>query len=310
MSSRFQVPGSRLSRTGRLLSGPPDIGRWTSDVGLRRRLAIRHPSVRSTRTWLAGFIIYHLACSNLLAQDLQRPSELPTPLSSRTIAPRFMSLGLADGLSVGWVDEMLQDRHGFMWFTTQDGLNRWDGHEMKVFKHQPFDSKSLSSSWLAGMDEDDSGNLWIASRAGLNRMDAISETFLSYRHDVADPVSISSDELSDVLVASDGTIWVGTDAGLNSMSPDNPGVFKRYNHDPGDEGSLSNDEVIALFEDSEGRIWVGTEHGLNRLDDPDNGRFSRYLESSETLGCRRTGPGVNTGAVTSILKRPQEPGIL
>ncbi len=283
---------------------------YGSVAGHRTPDSGRHWNVRSTMTWLTGFIIYHLAFSNLLAQDLQRPSELPAPLSSRTIAPRFMNLGLADGLSVGWVADMLQDRHGFMWFTTQDGLNRWDGHEMKVFKHQPFDSTSLSSSWLWGMDEDEDGNLWIASRAGLNRMDAISETFSSYRHDPADPASLSSDELNDVLVATDGTIWAGSEEGLNAMSPDKPGVFKRYQHNADDPSSLSNDYVTDLFEDSEGRIWVATEGGLNRLDDRDTGRFSRYLEGTETLGCKSIGPGPQPGEVASILERPQEPGIL
>ena len=62
-------------------------------------------------------------------------SELPTPIASREISLRFEKLGLEQGLSQATIYDMIQDRHGFMWFTTQAGLNRWDGYEMKVYMH-------------------------------------------------------------------------------------------------------------------------------------------------------------------------------
>ena len=87
-----------------------------------------------------------------------------------------------------------------MWFTTQDGLNRWDGHEFKVYNHQPFDSTTLSSSWLSDLAEDGDGNLWIGTaKGGLNKMDALKQEFVHFRHDPGDSTSIADDNVTGIL---------------------------------------------------------------------------------------------------------------
>jgi hypothetical protein len=84
---------------------------------------------------------------------------------------RFTHLTTNDGLSQGYVVDILQDRRGFMWFATRDGLNRYDGYTFVVYKHDPNDPGSLNSNFLQDLMEDDHGNLWVATNTGVNRFD-------------------------------------------------------------------------------------------------------------------------------------------
>ena len=70
---------------------------------------------------------------------------------------KFTHLTTNDGLSQSTVTEILQDRRGFMWFATRDGLNRYDGNNFVVYKHNPNDPWSLSSNFILDLMEDDQG---------------------------------------------------------------------------------------------------------------------------------------------------------
>jgi ligand-binding sensor domain-containing protein len=259
-------------------------------------------------TVLIGVTVGIVAGPEFASAQQLRQSELAPALSSRPVAPRFEHLDLNDGLSQGSVYDILQDRHGFMWFTTQDGLNRWDGYEFTVYRHQPFDTTTLSSSWLSRMAEGADGSLWIGTQFdGLNRMDPVTETFIHYKHDPDDPTSIAAGAVSHVLPASDGSIWVATREGLSRMLPDRPGVFQNYYHSPDDSTSITNSIAIGLFEDSGGQIWIGTANGLNRLESAEEGVFSSFVMETGTADC---GPGEGWMSVGFGMERPQEPGII
>ena len=79
---------------------------------------------------------------------------------------KFERLSMEEGLSQSVVDCILQDRYGFMWFATQDGLNRYDGYEFEVYKHDPEDPNSLGDSYVMAMHEDDEGALWLGTHGG------------------------------------------------------------------------------------------------------------------------------------------------
>src|SRR5919108_2365576 len=80
---------------------------------------------------------------------------------------RFDRLSLEQGLSQSTVMRILQDRRGYVWLATEDGLNRFDGLAFKVYKHDPADTASLPSSFVWDVEEDGSGNLWVATVEGL-----------------------------------------------------------------------------------------------------------------------------------------------
>ena len=179
---------------------------------------------------------------------------------------RFEHLSVEHGLSHSTVRSILQDREGYLWIGTQEGLNRYDGYRFKVFKNDPEDPGSLSESEVSVVYEDRAGELWVGTHGGLDRFQRHHETFIHYRHDPGDESSLSHDLVLSLLEDRHGRFWVGTEKGLNRLDP-HTGRFVRYRHDPNDPTSLSHDSVWALYEDRTGTLWAGTRRGLNRLDD-------------------------------------------
>jgi ligand-binding sensor domain-containing protein len=162
---------------------------------------------------------------------------------------------------------VLQDRQGFLWFATADGLNRYDGYGFTVYRPEPGDPQSLSSNVVTHLYEDTEGTLWVCTaRAGASRSDHQSSTFAVYRHRPDQPNSLSESSIYDVYEDRDSLLWVGTiGGGLNRVDRRN-GAVTHYRHDPNDPRSLADDNVPALYEDRAGRFWVGTSGGLQRLD--------------------------------------------
>jgi ligand-binding sensor domain-containing protein len=222
--------------------------------------------------------------------------ESGTSLTTRTAGRpgysdiQFDQLSLDQGLSQVVVMDILQDSRGFMWFTTQDGLNRYDGYEFKWYKHDPEDPTSISNNFQLAIAEDPSGDLWIGTNGGgLNQFDRETETFIRFVHDPDDPNSISSDQIEDVYAASDGIVWVATmGGGLDRFDPATQ-RFEHYRHNPDDETTISGDDVQRIYEDPEGRLWIGThDNGLNQFN-RETGEFTRYLipepEGKENYNC-------------------------
>jgi ligand-binding sensor domain-containing protein/signal transduction histidine kinase len=95
----------------------------------------------------------------------------------------FRRIGTEQGLSQCTVLSMLQDRYGFMWFCSQDGLNRYDGYAFTVYKHRSENSTSLSSSLTITLYEDRQGVLWVGTYNGLNRLDRTTGQFQRFYPD-------------------------------------------------------------------------------------------------------------------------------
>lgn len=183
---------------------------------------------------------------------------------------RFERLSVEEGLSHSYVNCIIQDRQKFMWFGTQDGLNRYDGYNFTIFKHDPGKPQTISNNCIWAIHQDRSGNLWIGTSRGLNKFDPTTETFSRYLHDDHNPNSLSHNDVRAICEDSSGRLWIGTAKGLNKFDPASQ-TFTHYRHDPSDPNSLSHDFISVIYEDSFGVLWIGTgdyaasSRGLNRL---------------------------------------------
>ena len=182
--------------------------------------------------------------------------------------PRFERISIEQGLAHTSVKTLLQDSQGFMWFGTNDGLNKYDGYKFTLYKHDRENPYSISENHIMSMYEDQRGNLWIGTwGGGLNRFDRETERFTGYQHDPADPHSLSDHTVMSIYEDQADVLWFGTlEGGLNQFDRETE-QFIRYEHDPDDPDRLSHNNVKSIVEDQSGVFWVGTDGGgLNKFD--------------------------------------------
>jgi signal transduction histidine kinase/ligand-binding sensor domain-containing protein len=207
-------------------------------------------------------------------------------LQSKSPVYHVEHLTIDDGLSQSSVNCILQDSMGFLWFGTQDGLNRYDGYEFRIFKNRPFDNNSLSNNWIQTMIESEPGVLWLGTwSTGLNRFDTLNNRVTRWKHTPGDNTGLSSDRIRALYRDSGGVLWIGTwGGGLNRLDPGtDTAAFTHYKNIPGDPSSLSHNEVSTIYEDISANLWIGTSKGLN-LFDRQTGQFTRFFHDASDAG--------------------------
>jgi len=190
---------------------------------------------------------------------------------------QFEHLGTNDGLSQSNATCILQDSRGFMWFGTQDGLNKFDGYQFTVYKNNLTDPNSLGHNYIKSIIEDAKGDLWIGTwGGGLDFFSRNKETFTHFRHDRTYANSISDDFINCILQDHEGNLWVGTEnGGLNKLNATTHQCI-HYAFDKNNPNSLSDNSVVTLFEDSHQQIWAGTLRNGLCLFNKQTGAFTRF----------------------------------
>ena len=191
--------------------------------------------------------------------ELTAAIRIPGALQARV---RFDHLTSADGLSSDSVFSVLQDRHGFLWFGTQNGLDRYDGYRITQYKHDPANSTSIGGDFIQFLFEDSRGGIW-SGRSTLSRFDPATETFK--RYDL--PPEVSGRAVVWAMCEDRaGRIWLAAS-----------GVPRIYRIDPANGAFTAVDigtglppqpypSIESLFLDSKGILWIGSSLGLIRLD--------------------------------------------
>ncbi len=189
----------------------------------------------------------------------------------------------SDGMPQGTVYDTLQDSQGFVWLATEDGLVRYDGHELYRYAYSRNAAEGLPGNFIRQIVEDDHHDLWLAIKdAGLARWNRATDSFTHYRHNPQDPASLASDVTRTVLVDSRGRIWIGTnDAGIDILDPAS-GHIEHLRHDPGNPDSLSDDQIFTLTLDRSGSVWAGTAGGLDRWQ-PERSAFVHFRRQPDDL---------------------------
>ncbi|MGB8983588.1 MAG: two-component regulator propeller domain-containing protein, partial [Anaerolineales bacterium] len=149
-------------------------------------------------------------------------ARVPSRISPASLPPicncvlRFDHIGIEQGLSQSSVRVIFQDSRGFLWFGTEDGLNRYDGYTFKIYKPDPDVPNSLSDRLITSIVEDRDGYIWVGTRlGGLNRYDPRTEEFRHFLHNDANPSSLSDNHINVLYLDRNDQLWVGTTSGLD-----------------------------------------------------------------------------------------------
>ncbi len=208
---------------------------------------------------------------------------------------KFSHLTVKEGLSQGTVQCILQDRQGFMWFGTQDGLNRYDGYSITPFKHDPAIRGTINGNFIILLAEDSARVLWIGTLESpemLNSFDPNTETFTQVNADSVNLAGARINSSRSQYVDASGVKWIGArDVGLRRVDS-RTGKSTVYKHDPSKPTSIIHDNVYQIVGDQSGLLWVTTSGGLERLD-PKTEVFTHFKhddKDSKSLSDNETWP--------------------
>ncbi|TFF40671.1 hybrid sensor histidine kinase/response regulator [Mucilaginibacter psychrotolerans] len=228
---------------------------------------------------------------------------------------KFKQLGTNDGLSQSHVCTIIKDSRGFMWFGTEDGLNKYDGYQFTHYKHDQSNKASIIDNYVLSLMEDGDHNLWIGTASGLDRFNRAKNTFTHYTNHLTFAVqSIFLDHkkriwlgasqglyllnaandsfkqftqadkqanglahvfISQITQDNTGWLWIATDDGLYHFNPQN-GKSIRYAHDDADQNSIGSSWIKAVYKDSKGNIWAGTHGAGLALYQPKTNSFINF----------------------------------
>lgn len=176
-------------------------------------------------------------------------------------------LGIEKGLSNNYVVSIAQDKLGFLWFATEEGLNKFDGTRfITYFKDEHEKRQGITGNELnCLLDDPEDSVLWIGTqRAGLNAYDYVNDVFTFYQHDENDPESLSTDDVTKVVAAADGNLWITTYWQGVDYFDKKTGKFSHYNTRtvPG----FASDNIWSVADGGDGKLYIGhVYHGLSIL---------------------------------------------
>lgn len=195
-------------------------------------------------------LVFWLLCLNALAAVPERP--------------HFRILGPAQGLPSTEIKALARDHEGYLWIATADGLARYDGVGMRVWRYDPADPAGLPGNNIQALMVDAHDRIWAAVEgAGVSVLDAQRHAFVHYNRSTH--TQISSDD-TWAFAHQGTTVWFGTyDGGLYRIQAD--GSISGFRHDADAADGLPSDTIVALAVDSGGSLWIGTDKGLSILRD-------------------------------------------
>jgi signal transduction histidine kinase/ligand-binding sensor domain-containing protein/DNA-binding response OmpR family regulator len=206
-----------------------------------------------------------LLCITVFAQHEQYP---------------FLRIGTNNGLSHNRINCIVKDSKGFMWFGTMSGLNRYDGYQFRVFRHDLRDSTSLIDDYISRVMEGPDGKLWVETRSGLNIFDPVTETFNRNPQSYLRGLSLPDAFISNIIKDQKGNYWL--------VNPHH-GLFKytsatrqmtRIWYDPKNASGIGGNNISAFEEDAKGDFWMIYQDGaIEKMD----GQTHTVVYKSSTL---------------------------
>jgi len=182
-------------------------------------------------------------------------------LSAQEKSVKFSSLNTTDGLSQNDVKSIIKDHEGYLWFSTDDGLNRYDGYHFTVYRHDAKNIHSLPTNNVTALFEDKTGHLWVGSSGGgVCLYDRNSDSFTTFSAKKNDDNTLSSGDINTIFQDGKNNIWVGTYSGLNLLDQ-KTGTFHRFFYTK-NRDDIATHHIYCIAEDAAGNLWLGTGGGL------------------------------------------------
>jgi two-component system sensor histidine kinase ChiS len=259
---------------------------------LERKSMVRHVAF--------ALLVVLVAASPALAKGPSKGAAEPSPPpataaagTGKTVQRMEPPLGcdrltITEGLPNSQVHAIVQDRRGFIWFGTQDGLARYDGIKMRIYRPAEKDPTSLSSGYITALTLDANGNLWVGTAEdGANLYNAETDQFTRFVHGPGKG-ALSSEGVTAITRDPKGHLWLAmSGGGLNRFEPAGP-TFTKYLNKPLDAA------ITALTADAAGNLWLGTASEGVILWNPEGGaNFLRAAAGDDH--------GVGTAPITAIL---------
>jgi ligand-binding sensor domain-containing protein/signal transduction histidine kinase/DNA-binding response OmpR family regulator len=172
----------------------------------------------------------------------------------------FKNYQVNNGLSSNTITCSIQDKKGFMWFGSRNGLNRFDGNFFRVFRNKPTDPASIGSNSILSLYEDRSGRLWVGTTKGIYIYDPVKEIFRPF-------TKIPAGEVRYIKEDKKGNIWIVSNF-----------VLYKYNSTTGSVASFKadNDETVCITLSKSGNLWTATGNGLIKEFNPQKNNFDEF----------------------------------
>jgi ligand-binding sensor domain-containing protein/serine phosphatase RsbU (regulator of sigma subunit) len=170
----------------------------------------------------------------------------------------FRKLSIEQGLSQSSVNAIIQDKEGYIWLGTQDGLNKYDGISFTIYNYKQHDSTSLSNPHIRSLFECSDGYIWIGTESGgLNKFNKLSGKFQSFQNDKNNPSSISHNNVRCILEDLNKNLWVATFGGGLNKFDKKSNSFKRISGKTSNGIDVSEIRIESMILDNQ-LLWIGT----------------------------------------------------
>lgn len=211
--------------------------------------------------------------------------------------PRFRHLNVNDGLTGNAVNAICQDKKGFIWIGGQTGLCRFDGLNIKTWRHKPNDTTSIISDDIVCLYADQDNFLWIGTRSGgLCKMNLTTSKVIRYKTDTQGKGRLNAYGVLCITEGKNNTLYIGTDYGGLNILDKKTNRFTYLLHNPNDTNSIASNNIRCFTIDKHGKWWMGHIGSGVSCYNPVTKKVKRFNDHHSHLDSR-----LNSNTVRSIL---------
>ncbi|MEM9649778.1 MAG: two-component regulator propeller domain-containing protein, partial [Bacteroidota bacterium] len=202
----------------------------------------------------------------------------------------FKHISSKEGLSQRSITDILQDNKGYLWFGTRDGLNKYDGSKISVYRHSSVDTTSLTHSWIKCLFQDTKNNVWIGTREGLNRYNPVEDLFVQYNKG---PNESLKSEIWSITQLNDSVLSVATSNALSFIDLRNNTFYDVAPSETVNKEGFFKSEIRNILTAKNGDLWICTVNKIHiyspltnaivNIDYPENAIKEAYLNNSPTV---------------------------